>query len=406
MLLIALVLSACGLRKTEVYDGYSHLRELPVIKPKYSEELTVEYKLYAASATAGQCFVKIDPADLLNKRDSLDQWSRNVSMQLLVKKNPLSKEIIFQSEKSWSFQGETAFMDSFRFELPKSEDVWLEVTYSDLNKHTYFQEQRWWIRKKQLQQQHFALLDSVGKTPLINAWCRCDTLKMQSAYFNDTTLEFLRYDHFDRPALSPFAFGWAEPNLKEPDSAFKAAFTNNRMDIPLKSGFLLIKRPRYFDQLAGFFTYSGDLQASAYECMAYICTAQEMEQMKDTAQMKVVFEQFWVKAAGKDKAKEESLKKEFLRRVEYANQQFSSYKLGSLTDRGMIYIVYGEPERILKEGFQEVWSYKSSGIDHTNFVFLYDQNEIAPNNCYLERSPHYKSTYYIAVEGWRNGMIR
>lgn len=401
---VLLVLSACGSRKKVVRDGYSHLRELPVIKPRYTEDLVANYKMYAVSPTEAICFVEIDPAGLLNKRDSLDHWVRNASFELKIKKNPLSKEIQFQSEKTWSFQGDQKFIDSFRFELPQQEDTWFDITYSDLNKHTYFQEQRWWLRKRKLIQQHFTLLNKRG-VPEIQAYCAADTLKIESRYFNDSLLEFLRYDHLDRPALSPFAFGNAQPDFQKPDSVFRKAFANNRVDIPLKDGFLMIRRPQQPGQTAGFFSYSGDTNALAIQSMAYICSHAEIEKLKDPTQAKAVFDQFWEKAGGNDRYRSERLRREFIRRVNYTNALYSSYKPGCLTDRGMIYIVYGEPERILKEGFQEIWSYKSSGIDHINFVFVYDQDQIAPNNCYLERSQHYKGTYYISVENWRNGLI-
>lgn len=404
VILTLLVLASCGIRKTEVIDGYAHLRELPVIKPKYTEELTISYKIYEASDTHATCFVEIDPEGLLSKRDSLDKWSRNASMQLLVKKNAISKEIIYQGEKVWSFQDNKPFIDSFHFDVPKGEDIWFEVTYSDLNKHTYFQEQRWWIRKKQLLQQHFTLLDAY-RQPIINSYCQCDTLALKSDYFSDASLEFLLYGDIDKPANAPFAFSSGEPDFQKPDSIFRNTFSGNRLDIPLKDGFLLIRQSSHLDEVAGFFACSADLEALVRQSMTYICSATEVEKLKDPAQSEQVFNQFWARAGGNDKDRTEKLKQEFVRRVQYSNQHFSSYKPGCLTDRGMIYIVYGEPERMLKEGFQEIWAYKASGIEHINFVFVYDQDQIAPNNCYLERSQHYKSTYYISVENWRNGLI-
>lgn len=400
-----LVLSACGIHSPEVHDGYAHLRELPVIKPKFTEGLPVNYRFYAISDTSGVCYVEINPLDLLNKRDSLENWYRNAQFDLTVKKGSVARENLFQSSKSWIISDDVARVDSFLIKYPAKDDLWFEINFSDLNKHTYFQEQGWWLRQKSLLTQHFILLDPVGKTPQVKPYSKYDTLTIRSNYFNNEMLQVCQYNHLDRPALSPFAFGITEPDFQKPDSVYELQFLNKQLTLPVKSAYVLIRDKNKPNQVTGFFTYSEDDLQAAYQSMTYISSSSEMEKMKDPKQAEATFNQFWIKAAGKDKSKTEKLQEEFMRRVKHANQQFSSYKLGCLTDRGMIYIVYGEPERIQKEGFQEIWSYRNAGIDQLNFIFYYDQDQMAPNNCYLERSLHYKGSYYIAVESWRSGFV-
>jgi hypothetical protein len=64
---------------------------------------------------------------------------------------------------------------------------------------------------------------------------------------------------------------------------------------------------------------------------------------------------------------------EYYLRVEYANENFSTNRDGWETDRGRIYVLYGEPTDIERHPFEinskpyEVWYY-----DHLNrrFVFV------------------------------------
>jgi hypothetical protein len=93
--------------------------------------------------------------NLLSKRDSLDRWTRQASLQILVQKNGVTKDVFENVEKEWiNFENEN-FTDSLTINIPKKEDVFITTIYHDLNKHVYFENQQWWIRKKTFYAEQF-----------------------------------------------------------------------------------------------------------------------------------------------------------------------------------------------------------------------------------------------------------
>ncbi|MEJ5350002.1 MAG: GWxTD domain-containing protein [Melioribacteraceae bacterium] len=74
---------------------------------------------------------------------------------------------------------------------------------------------------------------------------------------------------------------------------------------------------------------------------------------------------YWDKKYPDRKYQFNELMNEFYRRVDYANENFStlSYKFGAKTDRGKIYIKYGQPDEIFRNYSDnkviEIWIYKN-----------------------------------------------
>ena len=95
----------------------------------------------------------------------------------------------------------------------------------------------------------------------------------------------------------------------------------------------------------------------------------------DSAGRKALVDDFWARRNPDPKASENELRKEFDRRVQFANKHFSVLSLqkqGWQTDRGRIYIKYGQPTWVRNQAqqksgqFLEVWYYSQM---NTHFVF-------------------------------------
>ena len=106
-----------------------------------------------------------------------------------------------------------------------------------------------------------------------------------------------------------------------------------------------------------------------------IATAEEMRRMQETPPFRreEAFREFWRRRDPTPNTEQNELMDEYYLRVEYANENFSTNRDGWETDRGRIYILYGEPTDIERHPFEinskpyEVWYY-----DHLNrrFVFV------------------------------------
>jgi len=404
ILLIILVISACGTEK-ELKDGYTYLKPINLIKPKYSEDLTFDYKIYEENDSIATIYFDILNENLLSKRDSLDRWTRKASLQILVRKNGVVKDVFENVSKEWLNIDEENFTDSLTIKIPKKEDVYISTIYNDLNKHVYFESQQWWIRKNPLYPEQFILIDPKTSKPSTKHFQKDENLWIESNHFADKKFEIKQYKNFSKPAIAPFSLADAEPDFNKHDSIFNVSFENNLLKIGAENCLSIISNPLQKSESIAFFTNNKSEIDIAIQCMTYICSAPEIEKLKDPEMQKIVFDQFWLKAAGNNLSKSKLLQNEFSKRIVYANKNFSSFKLGALTDLGMIYIVYGEPIKIEKDGFQQNWYYSQQGNEQIKFTFLNDISNGIPNNYYLERSPIYRSSYYLAVENWRNGML-
>ncbi len=401
---VILLVTSCSTEK-ETLDGYAHLKPIPIAKLKYSEELTFDFRLYEQNDSLAKLYFDIQNDHLLSKRDSLEQWTKKASLEISVRKNALNKEVITKLEKKWLVGENENFTDSLVFSIPKREDLYFSTLFSDLNKLVYFENQNWWLRKKSFIPEQFILVNSKTKKPIVKHFILQDSLIIKSDVHAGKKVTIKQYKNLAKPASAPFSMINLEPDYNKVDTSFTASFTNNCLQVPSLNCFNIVSLGNDKSESIGFFTYNQNELAQACKCLTYICSAEEMEKFNNPMQQESFFEQFWLKAARNDKVKANFLKKEFLRRIQFANQNFSSYKLGSLTDLGMIYIVYGDPTKIEKDGFQQNWYYAFQNGEQTRFTFMSDQTNIVPNNYFLERGPNYRSSYFLAVENWRSGML-
>ena len=98
--LFIIIISACGVEK-ELKEGYAYLKPINPIKSKYSEDLTFDYKIYEETDSTAKIYFDILNENLLSKKDSLDRWTRKASLQILVRKNGVSKEVFENVTKEW-----------------------------------------------------------------------------------------------------------------------------------------------------------------------------------------------------------------------------------------------------------------------------------------------------------------
>lgn len=98
--------------------------------------------------------------------------------------------------------------------------------------------------------------------------------------------------------------------------------------------------------------------------------------------------------------------KKFYRRVEEANEYFTSYKEGWKTDRGMIYVIFGQPNGLYMKETGENWVYgQDANMSQINCLFGKVDNPFAENDLILQRSQSYRPIWYAAIESWRTGRV-
>ncbi len=216
----------------------------------------------------------------------------------------------------------------------------------------------------------------------------------------------ISYYNNNFPAAAPgFSEGLARvsPGMK-PDSTFTVR-TNTDINFALKGLYLVQKDT---NETHGFsFRAEQDYPRfekveSLADPLIYICTKQEFDRVKLAKGDKKAFDKVILSITG-DVTRAKTLMRSYFKRVEVANQLFTSYKEGWKTDRGMIYIIFGLPDQVYAFTDREVWTYKKQ-FD-LSFNFTKSSTIFDPDNYVIIRDSKYTESWYEVIDLWRNARF-
>ncbi|GAA4432977.1 hypothetical protein GCM10023188_21900 [Pontibacter saemangeumensis] len=139
--------------------------------------------------------------------------------------------------------------------------------------------------------------------------------------------------------------------------------------------------------------------------LVYLTTSEEREALLEARDTKAAIDRFWLDLGG-SKAAARTLIREFYSRVELANRLYSSHKAGWATDRGMIYIIFGQPSQVSEVGSTITWLYRDAEeAPFIKFVFTKKENTFTENHYELIRRREYGESWFSTVAKWRAGRI-
>lgn len=146
------------------------------------------------------------------------------------------------------------------------------------------------------------------------------------------------------------------------------------------------------------------------EPLIYISTEIEIKDLKknptELKDSKKEMDKFWLKLSQGNSKLAKYIIKNYYQRVKYANQYFTTYKEGWKTDMGMIYIIYGAPNRTVRTNDAEYWFYtQNANFSEIKFSFAKKPNQFTDEHYNLVRFQDYEQVWYPMIEQWRNGKI-
>ncbi len=216
----------------------------------------------------------------------------------------------------------------------------------------------------------------------------------------------ISYYNDNFPAAAPgFSEGLARVSpMMEDDSTYRVR-TNTEIDFTLKGLYLVQKDT---NETHGFsFRVEEDYPRfekveSLADPLIYVCTKQEYDRVKLAKGNKKAFDKVILSITG-DVGRAKTFMRNYFKRVEIANQLFTSYKEGWKTDRGMIYIIFGLPDEVYAFTDREVWTYKKQ-FD-ISFNFTKSSTIFDPDNYVLIRDKKYTEAWYEVIDLWRNARF-
>lgn len=139
------------------------------------------------------------------------------------------------------------------------------------------------------------------------------------------------------------------------------------------------------------------------EPLIYISTRSETDAIRNAADPRQAFEDYWIKLVKIPDVASGTVKK-FYDRVEAANFLFTNFEEGWKSDMGMIYIVYGPPNDVYKSEEIIDWVYnRDLTMPVIRFSFYKVKNVFTDHHYTLLRKKNYDKNWFKSVELWRDG---
>jgi GWxTD domain-containing protein len=221
-------------------------------------------------------------------------------------------------------------------------------------------------------------------------------------------LYLIRYRNLSKPALSPMS-----GTKRTPEAEFEIAETidiKDREVLTLDQGmYVLTSNPEDVKDGYGFLVvperYPRDTNPETLkEALVYMSTSKEIEGTGSYENGKDAMDMYFLQLAKGDQELARKIIRGYYKRVEEANEFFTTYKEGWKTDKGMVYIIMGPPARVQRNRTREVWMYSQNrNTSEIIYTFYKRPNVFTEQNYELVRYPEYSAFWYPYVESWRTG---
>ncbi|MFY0628249.1 MAG: GWxTD domain-containing protein [Reichenbachiella sp.] len=210
-------------------------------------------------------------------------------------------------------------------------------------------------------------------------------------------------DHFS-PSFPPFST--EVPDANKRFVIEKMESTSYGFSVPLEHYLYYFQTDTSSKKGVSFYSYKDYFPNTKkvdelIEPLIYIATESEYKKLDNARDKKNAFDNFWLSLIPSQKLAARTLRNYF-RRVTQANIIFANYKAGWKTDMGMIYILYGPPDKVFRGEDGETWEYNDFD-GKLKFSFAKVPNLFTQFHYSINRSKNLTNPWYSQVEKWRKG---
>ena len=146
-------------------------------------------------------------------------------------------------------------------------------------------------------------------------------------------------------------------------------------------------------------------ETAMMEPLFYISTMTEYNRMRSRENRKRAVDDFWLQRASSMERSRELIRV-YYNRVLYSNLYFTESREGWKSDRGMMFILLGPPDRIRDTGMEQRWYYISRRQGRTvEFVFERKPGAQSNHDLVWKKSSESLQQWSAAVSSWRAGKV-
>ena len=292
------------------------------------------------------------------------------------------------------------------FEIPKPDsNSFLVIITEDLynnNKTLSFLE----VDVSNSSSERFMIMDASTHTPVF-----FDYVNNKKTYFvkTDLNIDSLKIQRFNYDTTMPLP----------PFSSFKKDFfiiSDSIYNIGIDENFKFEKNYIYkistldgsvskniicFDNTYPYIIYSYQLLYP----MKYLTTNEEFQNLKSYPNLKLAIDDFWLTISDNRETVRNMLKI-YYNRIQLSNYYFTEDKPGWMTDRGMIYTIFGPPVSLYKgDNFEEWLYFNPFSYKKESFYFAKKYDDLGIEKYILKRNSLYLKYWRDAIDSWRKGVF-
>jgi len=245
-------------------------------------------------------------------------------------------------------------------------------------------------------------------TPILSSFINVDyPVSLKSINEHDQPVFVYYYSQYFDEAIPPW--------IIEDKRAAKELVIDSTFSVQLNEPFTLKKEGLYFFQKDSTSANGISIRVQdpyfplvktfdkVLEPLIYISTRTETDAIRNAADPKQAFEEYWLNLVKIPNIASSTVKK-FYDRVEAANFLFTNFEEGWKSDMGMIYIVYGPPNDVYKSEEIIDWVYnRDLTMPVIRFSFYKVKNVFTDHHYTLLRKKNYDKNWFKSVELWRDG---
>ncbi len=385
------------------------------IYSKSSTQLKPNYRVYHFSVDSSQVFFSIKPTKLLYANGDAGFKARvKIKYKLFNNVDDLLPTDTASFNYTFAELADTNkyITGSFKMKTSKGKLYVAEIIFSDINRKQHNTSLVEVDKISAETGQNYLLLSYPDSTPIYTSYLEKDkvfTIMCNDKYY--TTLYVKYYFKEIPPPPPPFADKQGL-TIPIPDTVFTLPLINGQTvpqqfstaglyvvcsDTADKEGLAILRPDGSFPE----FTRPIDILRP----LRYLLPQRDYDRMLAAPDIKKEVDEFWLRAADSQSRAREVLKN-YYTGARLANSFFTTTREGWKTDRGMVYIIFGQPLSSYSTGNTETWVYSNgTGAYAPTFIFERKADGIAGYDYFLRRSESFKPSWYEMVENWRNGRL-
>ncbi|MEA5139296.1 GWxTD domain-containing protein [Arcicella rigui] len=363
------------------------------------------------NSNAVRIYLSIDVDRTISLTDIANEFSINYKLypDYTNKQNILNSGVVNLNFENSIMDGDLL---TLWFDIPKPKDLLTAVALTDIkdlktgNKIVNDCFLRFQSGKAS---DYFMFFDKTGKKPLArNYFTLQDTVVLKSLNQKVQNFRVFRYKYEFEAAISPMS--------TTPRAASKNLYVDSSFTVKANEQIHLSTDGLYYFTRDTTESYGIGMVVTdkrfpkltrpekLVKPLIYVSTFAETSDLNSAKEPKKALDNYWLNVMQGNQATAKRTIKAFYQRVEQANRLFTSYKEGWKTDKGMVYIVMGDPTKITRTKDKEVWTYsRSTQYSEVNFTFTKRSNQFVEDHYELQRYAEYQSIWFPTVEQWRNG---